>query len=207
MCKITQLQMCEKTLTMFFSTIPVCLQQLVWKFAYGMACPVRPLYDLEFVLDKQHSIPPIFLPFKVPTKTLFPHGWVHEHNTFWPLFSPNPYRKGNPYVPACTLFSDYLTWSQVGGRFLEHISAKALKKMKTYRRVLQRRFVQQLNSPIHDWNKYMRHIWAFPELLEPENFVTACDIYSKANEFLVETVTRQLSQAQYCSLLTPPVSL
>ena len=85
---------------MFFYTHPVEIQQLVWKFAYGMTCPKVPLNDLLFVLDKQECIPPIFLPLKTPTKEMFPVGWSHEHNTFWPLFKLNPYRKGNPYFPA-----------------------------------------------------------------------------------------------------------
>jgi len=201
----------RKTKSMFFNTTPVCLQQLVWQFAYGMCCPAKPLYDLMFVLDKQKNIPPIFLTFKVPTKELFPNGWCQEHNTFWPLYNPNPYKKGNPYFPAVGVCQDFLVWSTIADRFLELVSMSTLREMKTYRAVLHRNFVRQLNSRVEEWNRAMTSIWCFPQLSEPSNFpkITDCcpNTFSKANEWLITTVCQQLSECQYCSLTVLPVSL
>jgi len=195
--------MSTNTQKMFFRTVPLELQQLVWKFAYGMYIPVRPLYDLDFVWDKQNAIPPIFLVYKAPTRELFPNGWRDKHNMFWSIYIPNPYVKGNPYYPAVGIHEDCLLWSTVGDHLLDILSVAALKKMKTYRAILHKNFMVQMNTRVHEWNRSFGRLWSIPDLCDPGSFVTYGD-YSAANTFFVNEVTRQLSEATYALLTEQP---
>ena len=195
--------MTTNTQKMFFRTVPLELQQLVWKFAYGMYIPVRPLYDLDFVWDKQKAIPPIFLCYKAPTREMFPNGWLDKHNVFWPIYIPNPYVKGNPYFPAAGLHEDCLLWSTVGDHLIDILSVSALKKMKTYRGILHKHFMVQMNTRIHEWNKVFYRLWSKPHMCDASSFVVN-GAYSKANTFYVNEVTRQISEATYALLTEQP---
>ena len=140
---------------------------LVWDFAWGCRPKKHPLLDLACILDIQRSIPPVLLRDRVP-----PIGWKWTSlNCLYQLFPPNPFKRGNPYRPFVSVDSDFLIWTAIPTLIVSMLSAEALRKLKTYRAVMERRVGRHYERGILEWNTSANEFFLPVSTLLPQDFV------------------------------------
>jgi len=175
---------------------PTELLHLIWMFAYNFRLVNDPWRDVLLVLDIQKSIPECFLRDRLPVKWFCraPHSPVVV-NHVWQLYPPNPFKLGNPYLPSGAIVQNAPSpWSQVGGELLRLLSKQGLHKLRTYRRVVQRKYNQHINRSVYDWNKSFRDLFANVEWCRVDNY--SLESCQWAWEFK-HTVLDQLSHARF----------
>ena len=175
--------------------LPTDLLKMIWHFTYNVHPPsskLDPWRDLLQVLDIQLSIPACLLRDRMPS-TQFQ---TEEGKLFqvFQLFPPNPYRKGNPYLPTSCVTHLWSPWSQVGQEIFRLLSKEGIHKLRTYSAVLRRKYNKHINRPIFQWNDSLRELFGNPELHKPENYnLTDCKF---AYEFK-HHVLLEISKARY----------
>ena len=149
--------------------MPVDLWRLVWGFAWNFRPKINPLDDLARVLDIQKCVPSMFLRDRVP-----PKSWVvcqkAATNQLYQLFPLNPFKKGNPYLPLETVDPKFHLWSFLPSLILNMLTKPGVRKMATYRGVLERRLLRHYNRPLLQWNKSLQELFLPLSHLAPEFF-------------------------------------
>ena len=145
---------------------PRCVMCLVWGFLWPL-CPkdTHPLDDLNYVADVQACVPPCFLRDRLPTldSELKPGGLGLAR--LYQLFPPNPFRRGNPYLPMSFLHPSSLPWSMLPTELLRCVTKAGYRELKTYRAHAERRLCQHYNRPITNWNtSYIELFWGVSRL-------------------------------------------
>ena len=155
-----------------FEKLPTELLHIIWEFAYNWRLECHPWSDLMLVQDIQESIPECFLPDRLPFKRI---ALVFDsRQEFWQVYPPNPFKKGNAYLPSSCVEQSYL-WSALSGELFKYLTKQGVHKMKTYRRVLQRRYTQHLNRNIFEWNQSFEDLFGDVRLCQIENYnLKAC---------------------------------
>ena len=102
----------EERATLRVWDAPRCIVNLVWGFLWpSWPQDTHPLDDLNYVADVQACVPPCFLRDRLPTlDSEFKPGHLGL-NRLYQLFPPNPFRRGNPYLPMRFLHPSSLPWS------------------------------------------------------------------------------------------------
>lgn len=140
---------------------------LVWDFAWNCRPKKHPLHDVTCILDIQRSVPPILLRDRVP-----PMGWKFTSlNSLYQLFPPNPFKRGNPYRPFVSVDPEFFIWTSIPSLLVSMLSAEALRELKTYRAVLDRRVGRHYDRGILEWNLSCAEFFLPVGLLTPKHYV------------------------------------
>ena len=176
--------------------LPRDLMKIIWCLAYD-AQPDRPWADLLLILDIQNSIPSCLLRDRMPTEQFKTTDEPWSCNT-WQLYPPSPYKKGNPYIPMCSMTPNTMPWSMLGGEIFRMLSKQGLHNLRTYKRWLNRKYNKHINRPVVQWNESFDELFSNVELCKPENYnLKDC---SWRWDF-VHVLLRQLSHARYLTAL------
>ena len=164
-----------------FEKLPTELLHIIWQFAYNWRLECDPWADLMLVHDIQESIPECFLTDRLPFKRIarivrvqlmgheFTYETVDSRQQFWQVYPPSPFKKGNAYLPSNCVEQSNL-WSALSGELFKYLTKQGVQQMKTYRRVLQRRYTQHLNRNIFEWNQSFEDLFGDVRLCQIEHY-------------------------------------
>ena len=176
-----------------FQNLPTELLHIIWMYGYNWRLHCDPWKDIMLVLDIQESIPSCFLRDRLPLKRHLAEAY--EHNSILQVYPLNPFKNGNPYLPSSSVDQRVpMPWSHLPGEIFRLLSKHGVHSLKTYRRVLHRRYTQHLNRNVFQWNDSFQDLFADVKLCQIENFdLRSC---SWAYEFK-NIVLRELSRAKF----------
>ena len=141
--------------------LPREIWALVWEFAWGLNMKKHPFDDLERVYDIQCSIPPIFFKDRVEPLTWVKEAWdeyfKNLRTEMYQLFTPNPFKKGNAYLPFALVHED--VWSRIPSFVLETLKPSGVHELVTYRGCLWRRLQRHYARPVLQWNKSLEEFF------------------------------------------------
>ena len=173
--------------------LPLELMHLIWDFAYNYRLGWEPSRDLDIVSDIQESIPACFITDRLPTKMGQPQNFHSQ--PFWQVYPPNPFKKGNPYLPSTSIYQGTL-WSALPGTLFQYLTKQGVRSLRTYKRVLLRRYNSHIQRNIFEWNQSFNVIFGNVELCNVENYdLKDCPFAWQFENILL----KQLSQSKFLS--------
>ena len=178
--------------------LPTDLLKLIWHITYGVPPTTQnfnPSSDILRVLDIQMSIPTCLLRDRLPTSKF--ENQERQLFLAWQLFPPNPFKKGNPYIPSCCVTSKLSPWSQLGSEMCRLLSKEGIRKLRTYPAVIRRKYNKHINRTVFQWNDSFEELFSNTELCKAENYnLKNCNW---AFEFK-QVVLQQLSRARFLTV-------
>ena len=171
---------------------------VIWEFAYGERLGRFVIDDLNHFIKFRGKIPNVLLANSVPVKP-FITGPNHQSiffqtQIFSKLLEPNPYILGNPYFPSTMISDPFFIWSQGLHVVMSTISAKAIRKARTYPKVIRRKFRRMCMTGVSEWNSVLRDVF------HKHDFWFHMESYglrTHREHRLIEIFLQQLLQAQY----------
>ena len=175
-----------------FEKLPTDLLHIIWYYAYKWRLNCDPWKDVLLVLDIQQSIPSVFLRDRLPTKDMY--GETERH--IWQIYPLSPFKKNNPYLPS-TMVEQHvpMPWSHLPGEIFNLLTNHGVHNLKTYRRVLHRKYNQHINRSVFEWNDSFRDLFGDVRLCQLQNYnLKQCNgwVWEFKN-----VVLKQLSEAKF----------
>ena len=186
--------MCNDVKKNMFEKLPTELLHIIWNYAYNWRLERDPWKDVLLVLDIQESIPACFLRDRMPLKRM-----NYDRAHLWQVCPLNPFKKGYPYLPSESVNQNCpCPWSQLAGELFYCLSKSGVRDLKTYRRVIQRKYNQHLNRSVFEWNTSFQDLFGDIRLCKLENYNLAhCESWIWE---LRNIVLRQLSHAKFLTV-------
>ena len=167
--------------------IPHDIYALVCEFAYNVSPKCALLSDIDFVISVQKNIPKLFFNTIIPTKDLFSQRVQLSLLGFFG--HPNPFIRGNPYLPTDLLLKDSVVNIDLVHYAIELVETKAFHKYGT-----RKYFIHRTASSLHEYIftgswRYLKYTKLFFVLSEFENY-NPKDLFETV---LSKTIALQLS--------------
>ena len=161
--------MCNVVKKNMFQNLPTELLHIIWGFAYNFRLDRDPWTDLLLILDIQESIPACFLRDRLPMVRMTDLETRLGH--LWQICPLSPFKKGYPYLPSESIDQmSPMPWSQLAGEIFYMLSRSGVHNLKTYRRVLNRKYNQHLNRNVFEWNDSFKDLFGDVRLCQLENY-------------------------------------
>ena len=151
---------------------PRVITDMICEFAYNVPCKKNMFLDLDWQLDVQKNIPMFFFTMSVPTTPCFPHdspligGRITEGGGYYQeLYTPNPFRKGNPYYPTTAINHYARIFSQIANTCTALLRNDVVRKHRMYKSPIERKVACYLRlgiAGVERWNHALTTIFNHP---------------------------------------------
>ena len=180
--------------------LPVCISDLICAFAYNCRCKTDIFSDIIWVENVQKNIPPVFLKPFLPTRPIFQPWWRGSHFTicqflaeremYNDMYTPNPFRMGNPYFPTRALLFEGGFFSHIPILMANNLRNSVVRANKKYKGSLLNRmrnftacyssvgrhprsFFGNLKS---DWNESLATEFSYEFWYDPNSYTSTNEI-------------------------------
>jgi hypothetical protein len=173
---------------------PKVIIRLVWEFAYMKVFLCDPMRDLAYIARVQASVPPMIFEERIALSEEIDRQWLHTDEFLYrSAFSPNPFIRGNPYLPM-----DMLAIQCLFNRNLEVItsmfSRDLIRHLRTYRGIIFR-YVNKTLLTMTQWNALFIRFLRHRAVRNPENYMC----FSPIERHFVKMWCTQLEDANTVS--------
>ena len=166
--------------------LPIALTDMICQFAYNTPCKKDIFDDLTYQETAQKNIPMLFFTQSLPCEPLFrgpscrtisprdcrlvdprpeSDNWYRSTDIFRhayvDLYTPNPFRLGNPYYPTWAIHPRCQFFSMIPLQMCHLLRSTAVRAAKKYQGSLCKRvrsFVKQGALGLHNWNYFLETV-------------------------------------------------
>ena len=195
---------------MIITDMPRVITDIICTFAYNVRCKKDMLDDLNWQADVQKNIPMLFFATSVPTNPIFEYdcGRIAGRisgcgGMYSELYTPNPFRKGNPYYPTTAINRYARIFSQMANTCTFLLRNDVVRKARMYKHPLEKKvscYLRQGIAGIRNWNHALSTIFSHPFWLKLSSY----EPRSRVEAHLILLWVSSLRQAAF---VAPCVSL
>ena len=172
--------------------IPCDILRTIMCFLYPQHARVNIFSDIEMILNVRKSIPCVFFAQNVPTKDIFISAYEIS-SALNVLFQPNPFVKGNPYIPTNMLHRGYCINVKICEYYLSLMTKDSFRRMSTRKHFMMKTALdleKHIWGCTHQFLKFGKffHLLRFGGSYAPKSF---------ADSQLIRRLIRELDRF-YC---------